>query len=421
MYYNYKIDIISIVNMGYTKIAIKGISWMSILRIITRALSFFKIAVLARVLTPSQFGVFGIASLALAFLEILTETGVNIILIQVKKDIKEYIDSAWVVSIIRGVIIFLGIIVTAPFVASFFNTPGALGILLLISLVPLIRGFINPAVVKFQKELGFKYEFWFRTTLFFVDALVTVIFALITHSVYSLVFGLLVGALLEVILSFILIKPIPKLKFQINYLREIFHKGKWITASSILNYFGDNGDDIVVGRLLGASTLGVYQMAYKISILPISEISDVVNKVIFPVYSKIEEDRYRLRKAFIKTTSIVSLGTIILGILIFSFPETIITIILGPQWLSAVLVLKTLSLYGVLRGILSPASAVFLAIGKQEYVTLMTFVRFGALIITIVPFVSMFGMVGAVYSVIFSAIAEIPVILFLLYKSFKLK
>lgn len=420
MYYNYKIDIISIVNMGYTKIAIKGISWMSIFRIVTRALSFLKIAVLARVLTPSQFGVFGIASLALAFLEILTETGVNIILIQAKKDIKEYIDSAWVVSIIRGVIISIVIIISSPFIESFFKTPEALGILLLISIVPLIRGFINPAEVKFQKELGFMYEFWFRTTLFFVDATVTVIFALITHSVYSLVFGLLIGALLEVILSFVVIKPIPKLRFQIDYLKEIFHKGKWITASSILNYFGDNGDDIVVGRLLGVSTLGVYQMAYKISILPISEISDVVNKVIFPVYSRIEGDRYRLKKAFIKTTAIVSIGTIILGILIFSFPEEIVTIALGQQWLLAVPVLKTLSLYGVLRGILSPSSAVFLAIGKQEYVTLMTFVRFGVLIITITPFVLMYGMIGAVYSVILSAIAEIPIILILLYKSFKL-
>lgn len=412
MYYNYKIAIISIVNMGYTKIAIKGISWMSIFRIITRALSFLKIAVLARVLTPSQFGVFGIASLALAFLEILTETGVNIILIQAKKDIKEYIDSAWVVSIIRGVIISIVIIISSPFIASFFKTPEALGILLLISIVPLIKGFINPAEVKFRKELNFSYEFWFRSFIFLVDSVVVVFFALITHSVYSLVFGLLAGAIVEVIVSFILIKPIPKLKFKSNYLKEIFHKGKWITAYGILNYFSENGDNIIVGRVLGSSALGIYQMAYKISILPISEVSDVISQVVFPVYTKIEGDIERLIKAYLRTIAVIFVGALTIGMLVFLFPTEIVRLILGPQWLSAAPVLKILAIYGILRTIAGPSSALFLSRGKQNYVTAMTFIRFLTLIITIYPLVLMYGMIGAGYSALISVLAELPVIIY---------
>ncbi len=421
MYYNYKIDIISIVNMGYTKIAIKGISWMSIFRVVTRILSFLKIAVLARVLTPSQFGVFGIASLVLAFLEILTETGVNIILIQVKKDIKEYLDSAWVVSIIRGIIIFLGIIVTAPFVASFFKTPDALGILLLISLVPLIRGFINPAEVKFRKELNFSYEFWFRSFIFLVDSVVAIFFALVTHSVYSLVFGLLAGAIVEVIVSFILIKPIPKLKFKSNYLKEILHKGKWITAYGILNYFSENGDNIVVGRVLGSSALGIYQMAYKISILPITEVSDVINQVIFPVYTKIEGDIKRLIKAYLKTMILISMGAMVIGGIIYSFPTEIVRILLGSQWLPIVPVLKILSVYGILRALTGPSSALFLSRGKQSYVTAMIFVRFIVLVITIYPLVVVYGMIGAGYSALLSVVVEIPVIVFLVYRVLRSK
>lgn len=421
MYYNCKIDIISIVNMGYTKIAIKGISWMSILRIITRALSFFKIAVLARVLTPSQFGVFGIASLALAFLEILTETGVNIILIQAKKDIKEYIDSAWVVSIIRGIIISIAIIISSPFIASFFKTPDALGILLLISMVPLIRGFINPAEVKFRKELNFSYEFWFRSFIFLVDSLVAIFFALVTHSVYSLAFGLLSGAIVEVAISFLLITPIPKLKFKPDYLKEIFHKGKWITAYGIFNYFGENGDTIVVGRILGSSALGIYQMAYKISILPITEVSDIINQVIFPVYTKIEGDIKRLMKAYIKTMILISMGAMVIGGTIYSFPTEIVRILLGSQWLSIVPVLKILSVYGILRALTGPSSALFLSRGKQSYVTAMIFVRFTVLVITIYPLVLTYGMIGAGYSALLSVVIEIPVIIFLVYRILRSK
>lgn len=392
---------------------------MSSFRMTNRLLTFIKIAVLARVLTPSQFGIFGIASLLLAFLEILTETGINVILIQSKEKIEDYVDSAWVVSMIRGVLICLIILISAPLVASFFKTPSALNIILFISLSPLIKGFINPAEVSFQKELKFRKEFIFRTSLFFTDAVVSIIVALITHSVYSLVFGLLAGSILEVILSFVFIKPTPKLKINSNYVKEIFHKGKWITAYSVFNYLGENGDNIAVGRIMGAFPLGIYQMAYKISYIPISEISDVVNKVVFPVYSRIDEDKTRLLVAFWKTTAVIFLLTVVAGSIIFLFPAQVITIILGSQWVSAAQVLKVLSVYGIIRAALGPSSALFLAVGKQNYVTAMTFIRFAALVITIYPLVLRYGIIGAGFSALFSALIELPIILFLIMRTFK--
>src|SRR5258706_14151493 len=148
--------------MGYTKETIKGVSLMSVGRFVTRALAFLKIAVLARVLSPAQFGIFGIATLILSLLETLTETGINIVLIQSKRDLSEYINSAWVVSILRGIVIAGLLVISAPVIASFFHTPNALGLLLFISLVPFVRGFINPPEVKFQKELRFSMQFWFQ-------------------------------------------------------------------------------------------------------------------------------------------------------------------------------------------------------------------------------------------------------------------
>lgn len=404
--------------MGYTRSAIKGISWMTALQGLFRLFTFLKIAVLARVLTPSQFGIFGIASLILAFLEILTETGINVLLIQSKTEISEYIDTAWVISILRGFIIFLGIVLTAPLITYFFNSPNALGIILLISISPLVRGFINPAEVNFQKNLKFNYEFVFRTSLYFIDAFVAVVFALLTHSVYSLALGLISSAALEVIISFIFIKPTPRFKYDISYLKDIFHRGKWVTGVSIFNYFGENGDNIVVGKVLGASSLGIYQVAYRIAILPITEISDVINKVIFPVYSKINE-KNRLVKAFIKTTLLNALLTFIIGSVIFLHPEFVIKIILGPQWLSAVPILKALAIFGILRAVLSPASVVFLAKGRQKYLAIIMFARLAMLGMTIVPLVIAFGLVGAVYSQILSAVVSFVFTMFFIALIFK--
>lgn len=405
--------------MGYSKQAFIGISWMSGFRVLTRILSFSKTAILARVLTPSQFGIFGIATLALAFLEMLTETGINIFLIQSKKNIDEYISSAWAVSIIRGIFISLCVVLSTPFIASFFNTPQAANILLLISLVPFIKGFINPSTVKLQKELKFNYEFWFRGSIFLFDATVSITFALLTHSIYSLIWGLLAGAILEVVLSFILLRPIPRFNIRKDYLGEIFHKGKWVTAYGVFNYIAQEGDNIVVGRLMGTPALGVYQMAYKLSTLPISEVTDVISKVVFPVYSKIMEDKERLELAFIKSSLVITVTTVIMGIILFLFPTQVISIVLGEKWLSAVPVLRILVIYGVLRAISGSVSALFLGAGKQNYVTSMTFLRFVGLAITIYPLVKTFGLVGAGYSALISVLVEIPIILYYIPKILK--
>jgi len=404
--------------MGYSGETVKGISWMSGFRMVSRVVAFLKMAVIARILTPAQFGIYGIATLILALLEILTETGINVILIQSKKGIDEYNNSAWVVSIIRGVIISLCLIASAPFIASFFNTPSAMNILLLISLVPFIRGFINPAEVKFQKDLKFHYEFWFRTAIFTFDAVVAVITVILTHSVYSLVWGLTAGALLEVIISFTMIKPLPKLNIRKDYFNEIFHKGKWITAYGVLSYIAENGDNFTVGKVMGASALGIYEMAYNISTLPISEITDVVSKVVFPVYTKMVEDKQRLKSAFAKSTLVISILTILMGLILFVFPSQLISLVLGDKWLSAVPVLRVLAVYGVLRAIFGSTSALFLAVEKQRYVTNMTFVRFAGLAITIYPLVKTFGIIGAGYSALLSVVIEIPVITFYVWKVF---
>lgn len=405
--------------MGYFKQAVIGISWMSAFRTSSRIITFVRVIILARLLTPSQFGAFGIASLVLSFLEILTETGINIFLVQNKKSVDHYINDAWVLSIIRGIILSLFIILISPFVVMFFKIQEAYSLLLLVSIVPFIRGFINPSIVKFQKELQFKKEFFLRFTVFSFDSTVAIIFALLTRDSTSFIFGLIAGALLEVALSFYLLKPLPRLKFNIVNIKEIFHKGKWVTLFGIFNYIAQEGDNVVVGKMLGAASLGIYQMGYKIATLPISEISDVANKVTFPVYSRISSDKKRLQKAFLRATFFITLFTLLLGGIIFSLPENIYTLILGDKWSNITTIIQVLVVYGILRGISGSASSLFLAVSKQKYVAIMIFIRVIALVSVIVPFVFFFGIIGAGYAALISVVAEIPVIVFFIIRVFK--
>ncbi len=405
--------------MGYLKQTIKGFSWMGGLRVSTRALTFVKLAVLARLLAPEQFGLFGIASLVLAFLEIVTETGINIFLIQEKRNLKDYVDTAWIISIIRGATISITLFIFSPVVASFFDSPEALRLIWLISLVPLIRGFINPSIVRFQKDLMFSCEFGLRLTVFIIDTTAAIVFAFVTGSAASLVCGLIFGALAEVILSFIVVSPRPKLSFEIVKAKQIINRGKWVNMAIVFNYIFQEGDDIVIGRLLNTFSLGIYQMAYKISSLPITEVSDVVMKVTFPVFVRISGDKARLRKAFLKTLAVVSILTLPFGILLLLYPESLVLLILGDQWIAAIPVIRILSLFGVVRAITACTYPVFLSLKKQEYVTIITLAGVIGLIATIIPFVRSYGIEGAGISALIGSSVALPVSLFFLLKVFR--
>lgn len=405
--------------MGFLPQAIKGLTWMGILRGSTRLISFLRLIILARILTPVQFGFFGIASLVLAFLEMLTETGVNVFFIQEEGEIKEYINTAWVVSILRGILISLFIILSAPLVVSFFNSSEAYSLILLISLVPFLRGFINPAIVKFQKELAFGKEFLIRFSVFSFDCLVGIIFAILTQQASSLVFGLIAGVLLEIVLSFIFIRPVPKFAFDVYQVKRIIGRGKWMTAAGVFNYLFHHLDDIVVGRLLNPYFLGLYQMAYKISTLPLTEVTDVFGKVTFPIYVKIAGDPQRIKKAFIKTTLTISLLTIPFGLILFLFSKEITLLALGEKWINAASAVQVLAIFGVVRAISGSSSALFLAVKRQEFVTGLTLISLLGLAVCVVPLVMRLGIVGAGFSALIGSLAATPLIFYYLFRVFK--
>ena len=392
---------------------------MGALRLFLRSLTYLRLAILARVLDPGSFGVFGIASLVLAFLEIVTETGINVFLIQDEGKLNKYVNSAWVVSIIRGFLISIILIISAPLISKFFNSPESKNLVYLISIIPFIRGFINPSIIKLQKNLEFNKEFFLRSGIFAFDSVVTIILAFIYKSASSFIFGMLASVLLELVVSHIFISPKPKLNFVSEQVKEIIKRGKWITVNGILSYLFTHVDDFIVGRILGTANLGYYQMSYKVSELPITEVSNVFHNVTFPIFVKIRNDKDRVKSAYLKTTLTISVLTILFGLIIFLFTKEFVSIILGEKWLPIVDTLKILTVAGVVRAIMGEAQAVFLAFKKQEYVTCSTLVALLIIVVTIIPLISKFGIIGASISTLIAVLLTAPMIIFFVLKVFR--
>lgn len=404
--------------MGYTSAIVKGVSWIGAIRVSIRLLTLLRTAITARILNPSQLGIFTIATLVLALIDVLTETGINIVLVQKKEGVDNYINTAWVVSIVRGIFMATVMLLTAPFIASFFNSPLAYNILLFSSLIPFIKGFINPSIVKFQKDLTFHKEFMYRTSIFVVEVLVSILFVVLLRSEYGFIIGMIFSAIFEVGLSFAMVSPRPKFNFEVPILKDILHRGKWITLTGIFTYLYQHLDDIVVGRVLGTFSLGLYDYAYRISLSPMTDIADATGKVTLPVYVRMAEDKKRLLKAYLKSLGGIVALTLPMSLVLLMFPQFVIEVLLGPQWVSAVDVLRVLAVFGFIRAFSVASTTIFLSIKRQDLVSLTSLVGLIGLAVTIFPFISLFGLVGAAWAATVGSLVTLPVIYFFIYRIF---
>ncbi len=385
----------------YQKV-IRGGFWTFFLRAISQLLYLIKIIVLARLLSPSDFGLFGIALLSLSALETFSQTGFDRALIQKRGDIKSYLNSAWTIEIIRGIIIAMILFFISSYVATFFNAPKVISILRIIGLAVIIKSLTNIAIVYFQKELEFKKFFKYQFLGAFFDAFVTIGIAVVFQSVWALVIGLLAGNLVKLIMSYKIDPYRPKLEFDLLKLKELWGFGKWVLGSSMLVFLVTHGDDIFVGKLLGITALGFYQMAYLISNAPATEISNIISQVAFPAYSKLQNNISRFRDACLKTLQFMLLLSFPIASIIFVLGYDFVIIFLGKKWIPIAPIMQVLIIAGLMRSIAIIFGYAFYALRKPKIDTKIQTIRFFILSISIYPFAVNWGMLGIAYSVLLS-------------------
>lgn len=386
---------------------LRGLGWAGALRVFVKLLSLAKLAVLARVLTPEAFGQFGIAVLALSFFETVTETGVNQVLIYSERKLKDLLDSAWIVSIVRGVAIAILIGLSAFPLSWYFHDAHVFPLVFLIAVAPFVRGFVNPMIVTFVKELDFRREFLFRSASAIVDVIAAVTIGILTHSPVAFVGAIVLSATTDVILSFVLFTIRPRFRFLKTYVSEIVGYGKWVTLTGIGSWFSSELDDMIVGRLYGIGALGIYQAGYKISTLPVTEIAGTVNQVSFPVLSKSRGDSRTFRRIF--WSSFLVSNAIGAGVasLLLLFPELLVRLLLGADWLPVIPVIRILALFGVLRTVESSVQPLLLSIGKPQVATIGNFLKVIGLAAGLMIWGRQ-GVEGVALAALFSVLLSIP-------------
>jgi len=380
--------------------AVKGGMWMFLLKVVHRGLGFLRTIILARLLCPGDFGLFGIAVLMINFLENFSATGINAALVQKKESIKDYLDSAWTVNLVRSLVLFAILYFGASPVAYFFKSPEALDVIRVLAVLQLINGVENIGTLYFQKEIHFDKLFYLKFSGMIVNVVVSITMAFILKSVWALVYGALSGAFVKTLMSYVLHPYRPRLRFDLEKIKELLSFGKWLFGSSILVFLITEGDDAFVGKILGVTALGFYQMAYLLSNAPATEISNFVAQITFPVYSKMQDNLPRLREAYFRVLQLVAFLSFPISGLIFFLAPDFTRLFLGGKWMPMVPAMQVLSLWGLIRAIGTTTTQIFYAVGRPDLSTKVKFSQLLLIVVSIYPLTARWGILGTSLAIV---------------------
>lgn len=346
---------------------IKSGFWSFASRFSTRGLDLIKLVIVAILLSPNDFGLLGIALLTLSIFRVFTQTGFKESIIQNKNDVKEHLNTAWTTMILRGILLYSIVFLSAPLVAMFFAEPRAELILQVIGLTLVLEGFQNIAIVMLRKDLEFQKLFILDLGSTLPSFILTVTLAFILQNVWALVYGSLIGGIGMLFISYLVHPYRPKLEFNKEKAKEMFGFGKWVLASSIVIFIATQGDDIFLGKVLGVTALGFYTLAFQISNTPATEITHVISHVTFPAYSKLQDKKECLESALSKTIQLILTVTLPLSIAIILFIPEFTTYILGEKWLPLIWPVRILAISGLIRSVSAAWGPIYLAKGKPKY------------------------------------------------------
>jgi PST family polysaccharide transporter/lipopolysaccharide exporter len=374
---------------GTTERVVKGAIWAMGQNAFGRILQLAMLVVLARLIGPKQIGLVGVALLALSGVQKFTDVGLNAALVQDENEnVDEHLNTVWILEMARGLLIFSVLYVAAPFIASVLSDDMLAETTMLIRVIglsPLLLGFRNPGMVYFQKNLDFHKQFVYRVGGDIATVVVAIGWALVEPTAMSLAAGYVAADVIRLGGSYLLHEYRPNLSFSRESAGKLINYGKWITGSSILYFLYSEGDDAFVSAFLGTAPLAFYQYAYRFSNAPATELTSVISSVMFPAFSKLQNDTAQLRDAFKKTLRVNAFisAPVAFGIAVVT-PDFVL-VFLGEQWTAMILPMQILAVYGFLRALGQTFGPIWKATGRPDILAKLGGLRVLLIAVTIYP------------------------------------
>jgi PST family polysaccharide transporter len=394
-----------------TKRVAAGAGWVYAYRFGERLLDLVAIVVLARLLTPEDFGLVAIAASVVTIIEGLSEFDVAKALIRSREEHRALFDTAWTLSVLRGTLAAL----LMTLIALLLPDRAIAWVVLSLAPGPLVKGLANPRFVTFERQLVFSRLAWLTLGSRVVSFAVTLALALLYRSYWALVAGMLVGTVASTVLSFVLRPYRPR--FSLSRMREIFAFSGWMSLMTMVTTLSMETDKIIVGRILGLGDAGLYFMTQRVGVLPTRELISPLQRILFPSFSEIADDRPRLRRVVVESLNVLSSLSLPAGCGFALVAGDVVPLALGEQWLSIVPLLAMLVPFLGLRATVSMTVPCVMALGETRRLFQVSLAYAFIHVPAFVVGTWVFGLTGAIGSIVAAGVVYIALSVWLLQRT----
>lgn len=322
--------------------AVKGILWSGIERFSTAGVNFIIGLIIARLLSPKEYGIIAMLSIFMAISQSVIDSGFSNALIR-KQDRKEIdYSTAFMFNLVAGIIMYLFLYIASPYIAVFYQLPILEDVTKVVGTTLIIGSFSIVQQSILTIRVDFRTQMWVSLIAAVISGGVGILMAICGFSVWALVGQMITVSLLRSVLLWIVVKWKPTTGFSKDSFRYLFGYGSKLLAAGLLETIYRNLYSIIIGKFYQAKSLGLYNRGEQIASYFPSNVTGIIQRVTFPVFSAIQDEKEKLRKAFLSTMKTMCFLVFPVMSFLFVSAEPLVRLILTDKWIECVLIIQIL-------------------------------------------------------------------------------
>lgn len=332
--------------------------------------------ILARLLSPADFGLVAMAMIVIGFVDVLFDFGAQVYLIHKADAEDEDFHTAWTLRVLQGVAATALLLAISPLAVDYFEAPDLLPVFLSLAVQPFLLGLENIGIVRFQKDLQFGRDFRFNVSRKVITFCVTIAAAIAFRNYWALVIGTLTGAAAGTAISYIVHPFRPR--FSLARISAVLTFSIWVLLRNLGAHLQNTLDRFLVGGRADASGLGVYTMASELASLPTYEFLVPLGRVLLPGIAIIQSDMARVRAAFQNALGAMVASALPMTIGIMLVAEDLVYLLLGSKWAPVIQPLQILAFVGMAFSLRFTVGLMLLGLGRIRIYTILVWLNLGA-------------------------------------------
>ena len=374
-----------------------GLSWNFVSRLGSQ---FFQLAfsiVLARLLSPREFGVIGMLLVFTGFAQALADGGLSSALIYRQDGNDAQRCTVFWIQVAAGALLSLLFYCGAGLIAAFYDLDILKPLSRLLAFVFIVQalGLVHNALL--MKEFRFKAVELATLGATAISGIAAIALALKGYGVWALAWQSLISNTLLSLFLWLQSGWRPRLLFDRAAARELGGYGLYLLGYGSLNYWLRNGSNLIIGKIIGAHALGIFARSYTLMLLPLNNVSAVFGQVMFPALAQVQNTMPRFRQHYFTATRLIALITFPLMAGVAALSEPLILLLLGRKWAEVIPILQILSFVGMFQSIIHPTGSVYTALGKTKPLFYVSVLLLAAFVLIMIPGIR-FGLLGVTWA-----------------------